>query len=103
MNAFLPASCVDKVPQNLDEYLDKTLTVKVIEADRRTRNVVVSHKVILEEEDLKKKQETIATLEIGQIRKGIVKNITSFGAFIDLGGIDGLLHISEISWEESVS
>ncbi|MDD3713751.1 MAG: S1 RNA-binding domain-containing protein [Atribacterota bacterium] len=98
VNAFLPASCVDKVPQNLDEYLDKTLTVKVIEADRRTRNVVVSHKVILEEEDLKKKQETIATLEIGQIRKGIVKNITSFGAFIDLGGIDGLLHISEISW-----
>ena len=70
----------------------------MIEADRRTRNVVVSHKVILEEEDLKKKQETIATLEIGQIRKGIVKNITSFGAFIDLGGIDGLLHISEISW-----
>jgi len=98
VNAFLPASCVDKVPQDLDEYIHKTLPVKVIEADRKTRNVVVSHKIIVEEEELKKRQETLANLEVGQIRKGIVKNITSFGAFVDLGGIDGLLHISEISW-----
>jgi len=98
VNAFLPASCVDKVPQDLDEYIHKTLPVKVIEADRKTRNVVVSHKIIVEEEELKKRQETLANLEVGQIRKGIVKNITSFGAFVDLGGIDGLLHISEVSW-----
>jgi len=98
VNAFLPASCVDKIPQNLDDYIGKTLPVKVIEADRRTRNVVVSHKAIIEEEETKKKKETLATLEVGQIRKGVVKNITSFGAFIDLGGIDGLLHISEVSW-----
>ena len=98
VNAFLPASCVDKVPQDLDEYIHKTLPVKVIEADRKTRNVVVSHKIIVEEEELKKRQATLANLEVGQIRKGIVKNITNFGAFVDLGGIDGLLHISEISW-----
>ncbi|MEI6157380.1 MAG: S1 RNA-binding domain-containing protein, partial [Atribacterota bacterium] len=98
VNAFLPASCVDVVPQNLDEYLGKTLPVRVIEADRKTRNVVVSHKVIAEEELKTKRQKTISLLEIGQIRKGVVKNITSFGAFIDLGGIDGLLHISEVSW-----
>ncbi|MCX6089362.1 MAG: S1 RNA-binding domain-containing protein, partial [Candidatus Atribacteria bacterium] len=98
VNAFLPASCVDVVPQNLDEYIGKTLPVRVIEADRKTRNVVVSHKVIAEEELKTKRQKTISLLEIGQIRKGVVKNITSFGAFIDLGGIDGLLHISEVSW-----
>jgi len=98
VNAFLPASCVDKVPQNLDDYVGKSIPVKVIEADRKTRNVVVSHKAIIEEEETKKRQETVSSLEVGQIRKGVVKNITNFGAFVDLGGIDGLLHISEISW-----
>jgi len=99
IDAFLPASCIDLVPQkNLDEWVGKTLEVRVIEADRKARNVVVSRRVILEEEEHKRKQALIDSLEVGQILKGVVKNITSFGAFVDLGGLDGLLHISELSW-----
>ncbi|MEN3185999.1 MAG: S1 RNA-binding domain-containing protein [Atribacterota bacterium] len=98
INAFLPASCVDLTPRNLDEFLDQPIQVRVIEADRRSRNVVVSRKVVLEEELNRRKQETIASLKVGQVRKGIVRNITSFGVFVDLGGIDGLLHVSEVSW-----
>ncbi|MDK2896526.1 MAG: small subunit ribosomal protein [Candidatus Atribacteria bacterium] len=98
INAFLPASCVDFVPQKLDDLVGQTIPVKVIEANRKNRNVVVSRKEVLQEERNRKKLETMSSLEIGQIRKGTVKNITKFGAFIDLGGIDGLLHISEVSW-----
>ncbi len=98
VNAFLPASCVDVVPRNLDELIDQSIKVKVIEADRKTRSVIVSRRAVIEEELARRRQETIASLEIGQVRKGVVKNITSFGVFVDLGGIDGLLHVSEISW-----
>ncbi len=98
VNAFLPASCVDVVPRNLDEFIDQSIQVKVIEADRKTRNVIVSRRAVIEEELARRRQETIASLEVGQVRKGVVKNITNFGVFVDLGGIDGLLHISEISW-----
>jgi small subunit ribosomal protein S1 len=98
VNAFLPASCVDVVPRNLDELIDQSIQVKVIEADRKTRNVIVSRRAVIEEELARRRQETIASLEVGQIRKGVVKNITNFGVFVDLGGIDGLLHISEVSW-----
>lgn len=98
VNAFLPASCVDVVPRNLDELIGETLEVKVIEADRKTRNVIVSRRALIEEELARRRQETIASLEVGQVRKGVVKNITNFGVFVDLGGIDGLLHISEVSW-----
>lgn len=98
INAFLPASCVDMVPRNLEELIGQSIKVKVIEADRRNRNVVVSRKAVLEEELNRQKQETIASLEVGQVRKGVVQNVTSFGVFVDLGGIDGLLHVSEVSW-----
>uniref|UniRef100_A0A7V3YH51 S1 RNA-binding domain-containing protein n=1 Tax=Candidatus Caldatribacterium californiense TaxID=1454726 RepID=A0A7V3YH51_9BACT len=98
VNAFLPASCVDVVPRNLDELIDQSIQVKVIEADRKTRNVIVSRRAVIEEELARRRQETIASLEVGQVRKGVVKNITNFGVFVDLGGIDGLLHISEVSW-----
>lgn len=98
VNAFLPASCVDIVPRNLDELIDQSVQVKVIEADRKTRNVIVSRRAVIEEELARRRQETIASLEVGQVRKGVVKNITNFGVFVDLGGIDGLLHISEVSW-----
>lgn len=98
VNAFLPASCVDVVPRNLDELIGETVEVRVIEADRKTRNVIVSRRALIEEELARRRQETIASLKVGQVRKGIVKNITNFGVFVDLGGIDGLLHISEVSW-----
>lgn len=101
VNAFLPASCVDITPQNLDGFIDKSIPVKVIEADRKTKNVVVSRKAVLEEEKERQKKELFSSLEIGQVRKGTVKNITSFGVFVDLGGVDGLLHISEVSWRKT--
>ena len=101
INAFLPASCVDITPKNLDEFIDQTIPVKVIEADRKTKNVVVSRKAVLEEERERQKKELFDSLEVGQVRKGIVKNITKFGVFIDLGGVDGLLHVSEVSWKKT--
>jgi small subunit ribosomal protein S1 len=73
----------------------------VIEADRKTKNVVVSRKAVLEEERERQKKELFDSLEVGQVRKGIVKNITKFGVFIDLGGVDGLLHVSEVSWKKT--
>ena len=101
VNAFLPASCVDIAPKNLDEFIDKTISVKIIEADRKAKNVVVSRKAVLEEEKERQKKELFDSLEIGQIRTGTVRNITDFGVFIDLGGVDGLLHISEVSWRKT--
>ncbi|HSV31743.1 MAG TPA: S1 RNA-binding domain-containing protein [Atribacteraceae bacterium] len=102
INAFLPASCLDLTPQNVDDFVGQTIPVRVIEADRKTKNVVVSRKIILEEELHKLRSKTIESLEIDQIKRGTVKNVTNFGAFVDLGGIDGLLHISEISWGRTV-
>ena len=99
VKAFLPASQVELRPvQNFDRFIGKTLDMKVIKLSRRRRNIVLSRRVILEEEREAKRQATLSTLEVGQIREGIVKNITQFGAFIDLGGVDGLLHRSDMSW-----
>jgi len=99
VKAFLPASQVELRPvQNFDRYIGKTLDMKVIKLSKRRRNIVLSRRVILEEEREAKRQATLATLEVGQIREGFVKNITQFGAFIDLGGVDGLLHKSDMSW-----
>ena len=99
VKAFLPASQVELRPvQNFDRYIGKTLDMKVIKLSKRRRNIVLSRRVILEEEREAKRQATLSTLEVGQIREGIVKNITQFGAFIDLGGVDGLLHKSDMSW-----
>jgi len=99
VKAFLPASQVELRPvQNFDRYIGKSLEMKVIKLSKRRRNIVLSRRVILEEERESKRQSTLATLEVGQIREGIAKNITQFGAFIDLGGVDGLLHKSDMSW-----
>lgn len=99
VKAFLPASQVELRPvQNFDRYIGKTLDMRVIKLSKRRRNIVLSRRVILEEELKAKRQATLAALEAGQVCEGIVKNITQFGAFIDLGGVDGLLHKSDMSW-----
>ncbi len=99
VKAFLPASQVELRPvQNFDRYIGKTLDMKVIKLSKRRRNIVLSRRVILEEEREAKRKSTLATLEADQVREGIVKNITQCGAFIDLGGVDGLLHKSDMSW-----
>ena len=99
VKAFLPASQVELRPvQNFDRYIGKTLEMKVIKLSKRRRNIVLSRRVILEQEREAKRQSTLETLEVNQTREGIVKNITQFGAFIDLGGVDGLLHKSDMSW-----
>ncbi len=99
VDAFLPGSQVAlrQVP-DLDALIGETLEFRIIKINKRRRNIVVSRRVVLEEEREKKKKKLIAELEKGQVRKGVVKNITDFGAFVDLGGIDGLLHITDLSW-----
>ncbi|MEW6214034.1 MAG: 30S ribosomal protein S1 [Nitrospirota bacterium] len=97
--AFLPGSQVDiKTPKDIDSLIGRRMTLKVLKLNSRLSNVIVSRKVILEEERQRKKAETIEKLKEGTLIKGIVKNITDYGVFVDLGGIDGLLHISDISW-----
>jgi small subunit ribosomal protein S1 len=99
MYAFLPASQIDIRPvQDLDAYLGRTLEMKVIKLSRRRRNIVLSRRVLLEEERESKRKELLETLDVGQVRRGVVKNITQFGAFIDLGGLDGLLHKTDMTW-----
>lgn len=97
--AFLPGSQIDFHPvNNLDGLVGQEIKVKVIKLNRKRRNIVVSRRIILEEEKEKAKQKLLAELEEGQEKDGIVKNITDFGVFVDLGGIDGLLHITDMSW-----
>ncbi len=99
IRAFLPGSLVDLRPvRNLDSYKGQELRMQVIKVNRRRGNIVLSRKAILEEENKEKKQKTLDTLEEGKVVKGVVKNITEYGAFIDLGGLDGLLHITDMSW-----
>lgn len=97
--AFLPASQVDIRPVgNLDKLIGQTFEFKIVKYNRKRGNIVLSRRVYLEEERDKKRSETLASLSEGQIVDGIVKNITDYGAFVDLGGIDGLLHIADMSW-----
>lgn len=99
VTAFLPGSLIDVKPVKNPDYLKgKDLTFKVISFDKRRNNVVLSRKAIVEVENDAKKRETFAHLEEGKTMHGVVKNITDYGAFVDLGGIDGLLHITDISW-----
>jgi small subunit ribosomal protein S1 len=99
VEAFLPGSQVGiRHIQNLTELIGQMIRVKVIKLNKRRRNVVVSRRIVLEEERERQKNALLAELEKGQIREGVVKNITDFGAFIDLGGIDGLLHITDLAW-----
>ena len=99
IEAFLPGSQIDVKPiRDYDVFVDKTMEFKVIKINQEFRNVVVSHKALIEEELESQKREIISKLQKGQILEGTVKNITSYGAFIDLGGVDGLIHITDLSW-----
>ncbi|BFU95170.1 MAG: 30S ribosomal subunit protein S1 [Nitrospira sp.] len=99
VKAFLPGSQIDLHPvRDLDGLVGRTFPMKIIKINHRRGNVVVSRRVLLEETRDKKRQSTLATLKEGQLIQGMVKNITDYGAFIDLGGIDGLLHITDMSW-----
>ena len=99
MRGFVPASQIRRHPVgNLEELVGSTLRLKVIDIDYKRRRVVLSQRVVLEEELNQRKQELLATLEAGQIREGTVVRLADFGAFVDLGGIDGLIHNSELSW-----
>ena len=99
VRAFLPGSQVDIQPtRNLDGLCGKELRMRVIKVNRRRGNIVLSRKAVLEEETFKLKEQTLKELEEGKVITGIVKNITDYGAFVDLGGIDGLLHITDMSW-----
>ncbi|MBK8792895.1 MAG: 30S ribosomal protein S1 [Holophaga sp.] len=99
IRAFLPGSQVDTKPvRNLDPYLGKSFDMKVIKVNRRRGNIVLSRKLFLETINASLKEETLAGLEEGKLVEGQVKNITEYGAFIDLGGVDGLLHITDMSW-----
>lgn len=99
VDAFLPGSqiALRRVP-NVDELIGNEYEFKILKLNKRRRNIVVSRRVILEEERAEKRKTLKKELEVGQVRKGVVKNITDFGAFIDLGGMDGLLHITDMSW-----
>ena len=98
-DAFLPGSQVDVVPvRNPDEYMGQTLEVKILKINKERKNIVVSRREIIEEARRGQKLKLLAEIKTGQIRKGKVKNITDFGAFVDLDGIDGLLHVTDMSW-----
>ena len=99
IRAFLPGSLVDMRPvRNLDALRGKEFRMKVIKVNKRRGNIVLSRKAVLEEENAVRKKTTLEGLDDGKVVKGVVKNITEYGAFIDLGGIDGLLHITDMSW-----
>ena len=99
IEAFLPGSQIDVKPiRDYDQYVDKTMEFKVVKINHEYKNVVVSHKALIEADIELQKKEIIKQLEKGQILEGIVKNITSYGVFMDLGGVDGLVHITDLSW-----
>jgi small subunit ribosomal protein S1 len=99
VNVFMPASQVDiRRPADIGDYVGRTIQCIVLKIDEARRNIVVSRRALIEQERAEKKKQLLDTLEIGQQRKGVVKNIAEFGAFVDLGGIDGLLHITDMSW-----
>ena len=99
IEAFLPGSQIDVKPiRDYDQYVDKTMEFKVVKINHEFKNVVVSHKALIEADLEEQKKEIIGQLEKGQVLEGTVKNITSYGVFVDLGGVDGLIHITDLSW-----
>ncbi|MGJ8715552.1 MULTISPECIES: 30S ribosomal protein S1 [Maribacter] len=99
IEAFLPGSQIDVKPiRDYDQYVNKTMEFKVVKINHEFKNVVVSHKALIEADIEEQKKEIISQLEKGQVLEGVVKNITSYGVFIDLGGVDGLVHITDLSW-----
>ena len=102
VRAFLPGSQIDMRPvRNLDSLRGQELRMLVIKVNKKRGNIVLSRKVLLEEENAEKKKETLANLVEGKVIRGVIKNITDYGAFVDLGGIDGLLHVTDMSWGRS--
>ena len=99
IEAFLPGSQIDVKPiRDYDQYVDKTMEFKVVKINHEFKNVVVSHKALIEADIELQKKEIIGQLEKGQVLEGVVKNVTSYGVFVDLGGVDGLVHITDLSW-----
>jgi len=99
IEAFLPGSQIDVKPiRDYDQYVEKTMEFKVVKINHEFKNVVVSHKALIEADIEIQKKEIISKLEKGQVLEGVVKNITSYGVFVDLGGVDGLVHITDLSW-----
>lgn len=99
VNVFLPASQVDiRRPPDIADYINKTIECKILKIDEARRNIVVSRRKLIEDQREDMKKRLLSEIQEGQIRKGVVKNIAEFGAFVDLGGIDGLLHITDMSW-----
>src|SRR5437667_5417581 len=99
VNVFLPASQVDiRRPPDIGDYIGKTIECKILKIDEARRNIVVSRRKLIEDQREEMKKKLLSEIEPGQARKGVVKNIAEFGAFVDLGGIDGLLHITDMSW-----
>ena len=97
---FLPASQVDiRRPADVGEFIGKEIQAKILKIDTERRNIVISRRKLIEEERARAKARLLEEIEVGQLRKGVVKNIADFGAFVDLGGIDGLLHITDMSWD----
>lgn len=100
MEAFLPGSQIDsKKVKNLDEFLGKTMEFKILKINKERKNVVVSRRELLEAERISKKAELLETIEEGSLCRGVIKNITDFGVFLDLDGIDGLLHVTDMTWK----
>src|SRR5947209_7590757 len=99
VNVFLPASQVDiRRPPDIGDYIGKTIQCKILKIDEARRNIVVSRRRLIEDQREEMKKKLLSEIQPGQLRKGVVKNIAEFGAFVDLGGIDGLLHITDMSW-----
>merc|ERR1711974_451317 len=99
IEAFLPGSQIDVKPiRDYDQYVNKTMEFKVVKINHEFKNIVVSHKALIEADIEEQKKEIIGQLDKGQVLEGTVKNITSYGVFVDLGGVDGLVHITDLSW-----
>ena len=99
IEAFLPGSQIDIKPiRDYDQFVNQTIDCKIVKINQEFRNVVVSHKALLEAEQEQRRAELISKLEKGQVLEGVVKNITHYGVFVDLGGVDGLIHITDLSW-----
>ena len=99
IEAFLPGSQIDVKPiRDYDEYVGRDMEFKVVKVNDVYRNIVVSHKALIEVDLEGQKEEIMSKLEKGQVIEGVVKNITSYGVFVDLGGVDGLIHITDLSW-----
>ena len=104
IEAFLPGSQIDVKPiRDYDQFVDKNMEFKVVKINHEFKNIVVSHKALIEADLAEQKKEIIGQLEKGQVLEGVVKNITSYGVFVDLGGVDGLVHITDFLGVESIT